>query len=155
MPPRSGARTRQLTIEVQTLARTRYVRLNLSDGREITSHVAIVPAKLGGPAGFYYQVVHGPSPIPVSLTEVDAHGKVLRTVKLPRTADVSSSHEAPQTGAEAHAQVIRKIAAVAPQGPSFSIIGERSGFDGGERPGAIAQNLPSALKSAPKQKAPI
>src|SRR5271166_1644670 len=73
-----------LTIEAQTLPDARSVRLHLSDGRQITSTVALVPAQLGGPAGFYYQVLRGPSPVPVSLTEVDADGTVLRTVTLPR-----------------------------------------------------------------------
>jgi hypothetical protein len=110
-----------LTIEAQTLPSARSVRLNFSNGRQITSRVAIVPAKLGGPAGFYYQVVRGPSPIPVSLTEVDARGKALRTVKLPGTAKcVEQSQERPPS-------VIRKIASGSlPQGPSFSISGERS-----------------------------
>lgn len=124
-----------LTIEAQTLPSARSVRLNLSDGRQITSRVAIVPAKLGGPAGFYYQVVRGPSPIPVSLTEVDAHGKALRTVKLPGTAEcVKQSRERPPG-------VIRKIASGSlPQGPSFSINGERSSrFSiGGERSSTIS-----------------
>jgi len=110
-----------LTIEAQTLPSARSVRLNLSDGRQIASRVAIVPAKLGGPAGFYYQVVRGPSPIPVSLTEVDVHGKALRTVKLPRTAECVKQSRERLRG------VIRTIASGSlPQGPSFSISGERS-----------------------------
>jgi len=122
-----------LTIEAQTLPSARSVRLHLSDGRQITSHVALVPAKLGGPAGFYYQVVRGPSPIPVSLTEVDAHGKALRTVKLPRTAKCAKQSLKRLLG------VMRTIAnGSLPQGPSFSINGERSSaFSiGGEGPSA-------------------
>jgi hypothetical protein len=124
-----------LTIEAQTLPSARSVRLNLSDGRQITSRVAIVPAKLGGPAGFYYQVVRGLSPIPVSLTEVDVHGKVLRVVKLPRTTRCVK-----QSRKRLHS-VIRTITSGSlPQGPSFSINGERSsGFSiGGERSSAIS-----------------
>ncbi len=124
-----------LTIEAQTLPSARSVRLNFSDGRQITSRVAIVPAKLGGPAGFYYQVARGPSPIPVSLTEVDVHGKALRTVKLPRSAECVEQLRKRPTG------VIRKIASGSlPQGPSFSINGERSSrFSvGGERSSAIS-----------------
>jgi hypothetical protein len=49
-----------LTIEAQTLPSARSVRLNLSDGRQIASRVAIVPAKLGGGASF--------SPPPASTT---------------------------------------------------------------------------------------
>jgi hypothetical protein len=110
-----------LTIEAQTLPSARSVRLHLSDGRQITSPVAVLPAKLGGPAGFYYQVVRGPSPVPVSLTEADAHGKALRTVKLPRTAKCTKQSLKRLPG------VTRTIVSGSlPQGPSFSINGERS-----------------------------
>ena len=112
-----------LTIEAQTLPRARTVRLNLSDGQQISSRVAIIPAKLGGPAGFYYQVVRDPSPIPVTLTEVDAHGNVLRTIKLPRTARCARESPKRLPGGNrtiAHGSL--------PQGPSFSIIGERYSF---------------------------
>jgi hypothetical protein len=130
-----------LTIEAQTLPGARRVRLNLSDGRQIASRVAIVPAKLGGPAGFYYQVVRGPAPIPVSLTEVDAHGKALRTVKLPRTSEcVKQSLKRLKQSLKRLHSTIRTIASGSlPQGPSFSINGERSSrFSiGGERSSAI------------------
>ena len=112
-----------LTIEAQTLPRARTVRLNLSDGRQISSRVAIIPANLGGPAGFYYQVVRGPSPTPVTLTELDAHGNVLRTVRLPRTARCARQSLKLLPGGNrtiAHGSL--------PQGPSFSIIGERYSF---------------------------
>jgi hypothetical protein len=112
-----------LTIEAQTLPSARSVRLSFSDGRQITSRVAIVPAKLGGPAGFYYQVVRGPSPIPVSLTEVDAHGRALRTVKLPRTSEcVKQSLKR----LKLHSTIRTIASGSLPQGPSFSISGERS-----------------------------
>jgi hypothetical protein len=134
--PQAQCRDRGLlTIEAQTLPSARSVRLNLSDGRQITSRVAIVPAKLGGPAGFYYQVVRGPSPIPTSLTEVDANGRALRTVKLPRTAECVT-----RSLTRLH-RMIRTIASGSlPQGPSFSIDGERSRrFSiGGERSSAIS-----------------
>lgn len=73
-----------LTVEAQTPPSARRVRLTLSDRREVTSPVAIVPAKLGGPIGFYYEVLRGPSPIPVRLSELGARGRLLRTVTLPR-----------------------------------------------------------------------
>jgi hypothetical protein len=79
-------------------------RLRLSDGRQITSSVAIVPAQLGGPTGFYYQVVRGPSPIPVSLAELDVNGRVLRMVKLNRFVGTFTSHwrsKSPRAEAEA------------------------------------------------------
>jgi hypothetical protein len=116
--PSVHCRGEMLTIEAQTLPRARTMRLRLSDGRQIASRVAVVPAKLGGPAGFYYQAVPGPSP-PVALTEVDAHGAVLRTVRLPHTA------RCPEQLPKRLRAVHRTIAHGAlPQGPSFSIVGE-------------------------------
>jgi hypothetical protein len=114
-----------LTIEAQTLPRARTVRLRLSDGRQITSRVALVPARLGGPTGFYYQVVRGPPPVPVALIELDAHSRVLRTVKLPRTARCARPSLKRLPGGT------RTIARGSlPQGPSFSIIGERDSLMG-------------------------
>lgn len=72
-----------LTIEAQTLPSARYVRLTLSNGRQIVSRVAIVPPRLGGPIGYYHQAVWGPAPIPVTLSELGAHGRLLRSVNLP------------------------------------------------------------------------
>jgi hypothetical protein len=109
-----------LTIEAQTPPGVRGVRLRLSDGRLLASPVAIVPAKLGGPAGFYYQVVRGPSPVPVSLTEVDAHDRTLRIVKLPRTHRCVKL--APKRLSGGHRTI---VSGSLPQGPSFSIIDAR------------------------------
>jgi hypothetical protein len=115
-----------LTIQAQTLPAARSVRLRLSDGRQITSRIAIVPATLGGPVGLYYQVVRGPSPIPVSLTELDAHGRTLRTHKLPRIVDCTKHALKFLPGG------IRTIVKDrAPGGAVFSIIGERYSFLGG------------------------
>jgi hypothetical protein len=120
-PPRVQCENGNLTIEAQTLTRARRVRLRLSDGRQVSSPVAYVPARLGGPAGFYYQAVRGPSPIPVSLAELDAHGRVLRTVKLPRIGKCRKP--APVRPS------VRTIATgTLPQGPGFSILGERALF---------------------------
>jgi hypothetical protein len=124
-PPRVQCEDGDLTIEAQTLPLARTVRLHFSDGRQITSRVAIVPAKLGGPAGFYYQVVRGPSPVPVSLTEVDSHGTALRTLGLPRTGKCTEQSGGPVPGS------LRTIASGSlPEGPSFSISGERFSIDG-------------------------
>jgi hypothetical protein len=71
-----------LAIEARMLTGARRARLLLSNGRKISSPVLILPADHGGPAGFYYQVVRGPTPIPVSLTELDARGRTLRVLKL-------------------------------------------------------------------------
>ncbi len=76
-----------LTVEASLQARTRSVRLLLSDGNTITSPAILVPARLGGPAGLYYQVVRGPSPIPVSLTELNAQGATLDVLNLPAVVE--------------------------------------------------------------------
>jgi len=73
------------TIEYRTLPATRRVRLRLSNGRTYSSTVSLVPRRLGGPAGIYYQTVRTP-PDPVSLTELDGKGRLLRVVavRMPR-----------------------------------------------------------------------
>jgi hypothetical protein len=114
-----------IAIEAQTPPGVRTVRLQLSDGRRIASHVALVPAKLGGPVGFYYQVVKGPSPTPVSLTELDAHGRVLRVVELAHVAKCVDQERKLTRGGR------RTIATAGlPEGPRFSIVGERFSFGG-------------------------
>ncbi len=67
------------------------MRLRLSNGRRITSRVAFVPASFGGPAGFYYQSVRGPTPFPVSLTEFEAGGKVVRDHQAAANENAASS----------------------------------------------------------------
>jgi hypothetical protein len=112
-----------LTIQARTGPSVRSVRLRLSNGQQITSRVAIVPPKLGGPAGFYYQAVRGPTPIPVSLTELDAHGRPLHVLKLSRFVGcikhlLKFLHNGIRT--LVHGQV--------PEGPAFSIQGEAYRF---------------------------
>ncbi len=72
-----------LTIQAHLLPATRRVRLLLSNGRTITTAAIRLPRSDGGPAGIYYQVVRGPSPIPVSLTELGGAARRLRTDGLP------------------------------------------------------------------------
>ncbi len=74
-----------LTIELRTVAAARRVRLTLSDGRRVSSPVAHVPGKLGGPAGVYYQAVPGSAGAPRRLEELGARGRVLRTIALAHT----------------------------------------------------------------------
>lgn len=109
-----------LVIEAQTLPAARSVRLKLSDGRMITSPVAIVPRRLGGPAGFYHQAVHGPSPTPISMAEINAHGRVIRTVKLPQRAHCAKPQQV-ERPATPRPIVTAKISGY----PAFAIIGER------------------------------
>jgi hypothetical protein len=117
-----------LTVEAQTSPRARRARLTLSDGRHVVSRVAVVPARLGGPIGVYYQAVWGPKPIPTSLTELDARGRALRTVPLEpqkRCVKGKPSFVVGPTRTIARGSV--------PQGPTFAIIGERSGEEGAEQ----------------------
>ena len=74
-----------LTIELRTVAAARRVRLTLSDGRRVSSPVAHVPGKLGGPAGVYYQAVPASAGAPRRLEELGARGRVLRTIALGHT----------------------------------------------------------------------
>jgi hypothetical protein len=73
-----------LRVRLQTLPGVDNVRMKLIDGREVTSRVWIVPKRLRGPAGLYYQNMSASFPAPVSLTELDANGRVARTVVLSR-----------------------------------------------------------------------
>jgi hypothetical protein len=123
--PRVNCNGGLLSIEAQTLPRARSVRLRLSNGRQITSRVAIVPPGRGGPTGLYYQVVRGPSPVPVSLSELDARGRVLRTVELRRVAECAAQPVHYLPGG------LRTILrARAPGGPAFSIVGQHYRFQG-------------------------
>ncbi len=114
-----------LTIQSVTLPTTRRVRLRLSNGRTITSAALIIPARLGGPAGLYFQVVRGPSPIPVSLTELDAHGKPLRTVRLPAIVECTA-HPLKYLPGGIRTLVQGRV----PGGTTFSIVAERYRFLG-------------------------
>ena len=104
-----------LPITLVTPADAQSVRLLLSDGRQIVSPVIAIPASLGGPLGYYRQVVRGPSPIPVSLTELDAEGKPLAVVKLRRLVECTKHPvKLVAGGPVAHGTV--------PHGPSYTII---------------------------------
>jgi hypothetical protein len=108
-----------LTVEASLLAATSSVRLLLSNGTTITSAAIRVPARQGGPAGIYYQVVHGPSPIPASLTELDASGNTLTVLKLPAVVECTKrliKYLPDGIVTLAHGSL--------PQGPSFTIRGE-------------------------------
>jgi hypothetical protein len=93
--------------------------------KRIASRVAIVPARLRGPVGLYYQVVRGPSPIPVSLTEFDAHGGTLRVLKLPRVVECTR-HPLKYLPGGIRTLVHESV----PQGPTFSIVGKGYRFLG-------------------------
>jgi hypothetical protein len=124
-PPSVQCEGGLLVVQAQTGPRTRVVRLQLSNGRRIVSWAAFVPARLGGPVGYYYQEVRGPSPMPVSLTEFDAHGKELHTAKLPRVPECTANpiHYTP-------GGLRTLVRARAPRGPAFTIMGKRYRFLG-------------------------
>ncbi|HEV3047879.1 MAG TPA: hypothetical protein VGY13_11030 [Solirubrobacteraceae bacterium] len=61
---------------------TRSVRLTLSSGRTVSSRAVVIPKRLGGPLALYDQALRGPSPYPVSLAALGAHGRTLRTLAL-------------------------------------------------------------------------
>jgi hypothetical protein len=108
---------RSFTTQALLAADTRLVRMRLSNGKRISSPPVIVPARLGGPVALYYQVTHGPTPFPVSLTEIGVHGKKLRTLKLPRAECSSGPEFISPRRALAHGQI--------PGGADFAIIGQR------------------------------
>jgi hypothetical protein len=109
-----------LKIEAQVPPSTRTVALRVSDGRQIVSRTVLVPRRLGGPAAFYYQALRGPAPIPVSLIERNAHGHTLQTVKLARVVGCSKHPLKYLPGGKR-----TLVRGQAPQGPDFSIVGER------------------------------
>jgi hypothetical protein len=76
-----------LTIQAVAPPTVKTVRLELSNGRSIASRAIALPASDGGPDAIYYQVLRGPSPIPVSLTELDAHGRTVAVKRLPRIVE--------------------------------------------------------------------
>ncbi len=109
----------RLTIEANLLAKTRSVHLLLSNGETITSPAIRVPARLGGPAGFYYQAVRGPTPIPVSLTELDASGNTVAVLKLSPVVECTEHPVKHFPGGN-----VRLVHESPPQMPSFTIRGE-------------------------------
>jgi len=71
-----------LTIELRTVPAARRVRLTTGAGRRVSSRVAAIPRRLGGPGGIYYQALKGPPPGAITLEELGARGKVLRTITI-------------------------------------------------------------------------
>ncbi len=106
----------ELQLEYRTPADVRRVRLALSDGRRITSPVVAVPVRYGGPFGFYFQAVRGPWPIPVSLTELDGAGRVVRVVRLRPVRGCRPKPEPEPT-------VLTLVQAAGPGGTSYTIRG--------------------------------
>jgi hypothetical protein len=127
---------------------TRRVVLHLGDGRQIVSRPVLVPARLGGPAAIYFQALRGPSPIPVSLQELDAHGRVLRTVAVPRVLECSAHPAKYVRGGR-----ITLARGKAPRGPDFSIVGERYRYAGVLHTRLTLGTGPQAAKPEPEPEA--
>ncbi len=75
----------RVAIEAVVPAITRKIRVRLADGRTLSSRVTRIPARDGGPLGFYFQAVSASGAWPVSLIELDADGR-----KLGRTHNLQS-----------------------------------------------------------------
>ena len=88
----------RVAIEAIVPAVTRKIRLRLADGRTLSSRVTRIPARDGGPLGVYFQAVPASGSWPVSLIELDAHGR-----KLGRTHNVLS-HSSCKSGATSEEQ---------------------------------------------------
>ncbi|HEY0516893.1 MAG TPA: hypothetical protein VGD00_07205 [Solirubrobacteraceae bacterium] len=76
-----GEATQTITMAVPSRVRT--VGLLLSDGQRISSRAVHIARHDGGPAALYVQELHGYEPHPVSLTELDARGAIVRVVRVP------------------------------------------------------------------------
>ena len=114
--------------EVQSInfavpASVRTARLLLSNGRTITSRIVRVPRRYGGPGGVYVQAVRGYSSYPVSLTELDAQGHVVRVVQL---ALLRCHREPP----EKRPTFVKLAEAATPDGEPFTIEGIAFQFGG-------------------------
>ena len=114
-----------IEIRARLLPATRRVVLRLSNGRQIASRPVLVPARLGGPAAIYFQALRGPSPIPISLQELDARGRVLRTLTLSRILECSTHPVKYLRGGK-----LTLVRSSVLQGPDFSIVGERYRYAG-------------------------
>jgi hypothetical protein len=127
-PPQVSCHGRNWEVSGQTVEGAVNVDLTLRGGAQVTSPVALVPPSLGGPAGFYFQVLPR-SQDPVSLTELDANGKVLATVNLSHQAHCSVTHP-PRTKPPEFLPVRKIVSGHVPHGPAFHIFVERSRFGG-------------------------
>ena len=67
----------RVAIEAIVPATTRKIRVRLANGRTLSSRVVRIPARDGGPLGVYFQAVRASGAWPVSLIELDAHGRKL------------------------------------------------------------------------------
>lgn len=111
-----------LTVSAFVPIAARIVTLRLSDGRRVSSPAIHAP---GEREGYYYQAVRGPTPIPVSLIELDSHGRALRVVKLVPVVECTK-HPLRYLDGGPRTLVHGSV----PGGPAFSIVAERYRFLG-------------------------
>jgi hypothetical protein len=151
LPPRVNCQEGELIITGSTRPRTRRVRLLLSNGHSIESSVALIPRRLGGPTGVYYQSLRGPAPIPVSLVELDAHGSTVRVLRLNRIHGCTTH---PFKRLPPGRTTLAR-GSVPDSGPSFTIVGERYRLLGHTHVGfhlglsSLSPALNALLESAP------
>jgi hypothetical protein len=133
-----------------TLPATREVRLTLSDGRTLLSKPIAVPRRDGGPAGAYLQAVRGPSPYPVSLSELGAGGTILRSTPLRAVKDC---HPPQRTSRPVVRTLVRSRT---PGGRTFTILASANGrrghrtlafFATGLGEAGLEESLPANLRA--------
>lgn len=107
----------------------RNVRLRLSNGRVITSTVVLIPRRYGGPRGIYIQRIRGYEPHPVSLTEVQADGRVLRVLDLDH-APICHKTPSPKAPHPVLPFSIQLARGTTPGGQHFTIAGNVIHFRG-------------------------
>ncbi len=101
------------TLELAVPASVSEVRLKLSNGQAITTPVVRVPRRDGGPGGVYVQAVRGYTHYPVSLTELNAGGKAVRTLKV----GFRCEREVPEPGPS----FVNLVQGTAPGGETFYV----------------------------------
>jgi hypothetical protein len=82
--PSSGCSGSVETLELATRPDVHAARFRLGDGHTLMIPVVHIPAKYGGPAGVIIDAFRGYNRHPVSLQELSASGKIIRTVDLKR-----------------------------------------------------------------------
>ena len=117
--PIVSCETGVVTIEATLPPAVHAVRLRLSDGRRVTSPTVHIPARLSGPSALYYQVFKGEPSSAVSLTELGAHGRRLRSLRLRPGPPCERSAESSPSNVVASGRT--------PGGSHFTVRAERFG----------------------------
>jgi|GEM_PF-1164111 hypothetical protein len=123
--PRVVCEEDERIVEAILAPEVRQVRLLLTGGRIITSKVIAIPKRAGGPASFYFQAVPRGPAVPLSLTELGAHGEVLGTLALP-SARICVRHRVHFL----HDGIVKLASGQVPGGPKFAIKGEAYAYNG-------------------------